>query len=635
MPGGSGEWGHLMSDVHDRAVPDGERVWPVDPVDLALDGSTARRSTPGDWLPQPFCLDAGRRILLAQLQFSDWVLRRVEKVQFERERSVTREISIDFAVRPDAPVFVTRGDASKEMYLVPLTMMRRRTLVNLALNDEDKNRIPMLGLRFTQQLDEAVMLAAAEATAPGLGRSEQVIEFVQEAVAGTAKQVDDALKLFREEVCAPPHICQLRGRTMFAAMLDRLEQSFTFYVLLDKTKGTHRVLTLSFEEPTDWTLQRAALDDIPGGVRYRPLQKVARGKRLRILGLAQLGLTPTRMRFQVPAAENTASYHFEAAAPLGVRIVRASLVAGRPNEPSRHISIDHVVGHAPNVGLHAVEIPNGSLCRVQLDLRVPSGGWLTTLVMSCVFIMFVLGFVAWFWGLKTEPLGQLTSPEASSNNNNYQFTNVILLLVTASASAATLVAQREFHGLAAAMVTHLRAVGVLSLSLPIVAAAILVYAGLAPSESAQRLLKVSLPLIFALSVALVVLTATAWSLSFRAERNTVAEASPWDMTVKSGEGNRVSRRSDVPDNFSEAIRALGFDSPAIGIQSAESWHRAYTWNDGRQKKAVEALSGHSGPGSPEAPALGDRHRLWTCASSSPCPVHDPGFRSNGAVVKGR
>ena len=40
----------------------------------------------------------------AELEFSEWVLRRVEKVQFEQDRSVSRRISIELTVRPAGAV---------------------------------------------------------------------------------------------------------------------------------------------------------------------------------------------------------------------------------------------------------------------------------------------------------------------------------------------------------------------------------------------------------------------------------------------------------------------------------------------------------------------------------------------------
>ena len=51
-----------------------------------------------------FCDECGRRLARACIHWSDWVLRRTEKVRFSDDRCVSRLISIDFLVREDAPV---------------------------------------------------------------------------------------------------------------------------------------------------------------------------------------------------------------------------------------------------------------------------------------------------------------------------------------------------------------------------------------------------------------------------------------------------------------------------------------------------------------------------------------------------
>src|ERR687889_476807 len=112
--------------------------WVLDPTKLALDASKIRREAVPPKPPSAFCLEVGRRLLLAELEFSDWVLRRVEKVEFQQDRSVLRRIAIDLRVRDDAPVFVDPDDPSAcEYWLVPISMMRRRAPVNLDLRGEE------------------------------------------------------------------------------------------------------------------------------------------------------------------------------------------------------------------------------------------------------------------------------------------------------------------------------------------------------------------------------------------------------------------------------------------------------------------------------------------------------------------
>ena len=99
-----------------------------------------------------FCAEVGRRLLLSEYLFHEWVLRRVEKVAFANERRISRHISVELRVPKEAPVIV--DDNGGLHWLIPVSVMRRRTLVNLDLRDEENRSVTMLGLRFTQRLDE-------------------------------------------------------------------------------------------------------------------------------------------------------------------------------------------------------------------------------------------------------------------------------------------------------------------------------------------------------------------------------------------------------------------------------------------------------------------------------------------------
>jgi hypothetical protein len=566
----------MMTTTDDlSAIPDDDHlVWVQDPVELALQASSdSRRDT---WeRPEIYpCVELGRRLLLAQLEFSDWVLRRVECVRFERDRSVSRTISVEIVVRADAPVFLTAN--GRRVYLVPLSIMRRRTLVNFNI-EEGGTRLPMLGLRLTQQLDASMLTAAAATASSTLADHERVKKFIAKVAAGTADVVDDQIESFSRPRSA--HLKLLAQNALFSEFLHRLHRNFSLYVCLDVAQGRHRILNLSFEEPTYWQLQKSKLTrGGKGELIYEPGEKVFAPVRFWWYMTSKLGLRPTRFRFQIPAAENAASYHFEAMAPPGVRIVKASLLAGRPHEPDRHVSADRIVSHKPTVGLHAVEIPNNSLCRVQLDLRVPSRGWLTQLVTSCGLILAVLAALVLNW------------PSDLRWTEN-QITNVIVILVAASAATATLVAQREFHGLGAFMVTWLRAIGVISLLLPILAAGYLVYEITTPqlSPEAERDIYRVMWLLCLAALILFVIPSCALVLSWYDDRVRSERASPWDMTAprKTKKGSAVARqRSEVLENYCDAMKKLKFDSPAIALQSAEGWHDKYSWTDAKQEAAV-------------------------------------------------
>jgi hypothetical protein len=116
----------------------------------AADSAEVESGRPPAW-PDALCQEMGRLLLLALLEMSHRVLRRVEKVSFERDRSVTQGIDIDLKVRPDPPVWVAPD--GEEFWLVPLAVVRRRTLVNLSVHDETGHVLTAPSLRLTQQLD--------------------------------------------------------------------------------------------------------------------------------------------------------------------------------------------------------------------------------------------------------------------------------------------------------------------------------------------------------------------------------------------------------------------------------------------------------------------------------------------------
>ncbi|HST83788.1 MAG TPA: hypothetical protein VLL08_18790 [Kineosporiaceae bacterium] len=589
--------------------------WRFEPTDLAFEASTAMSISK----PDALCPEIGRCLLLAQLQFSSWVLRRVEKVSFERERAVSRQQTIEFMIREDAPVFEGKDES---YWLVPLSIMRRRTLVNLDLHDEQGTSISLPGLRLNQQLDESVLMAAAavggpESVLPGTpGRA-----FIQAVVTGTKKEVMNALQAF-EQPKSTDGLEKLRENPLFTETLYRLRRNFTLYLFLPVDRKRHRLLRMSFEEPTAWRYQAAALEstaEMPAELLRRPgpadikrdpetvnVHRYQPGFRVSWWHgfCSAIGLTTTRIRFQVPSAEHAASYHFEVKAPLGLRIVRASLVAGRPNNPLRHVSSDVWEGHSATVGLHATEIPYGSLCRAQVELRLPTGGWLTTLAVSCWLIFAVLVSVAFHWYNDTAAVWDQS-----------QTTNVCVLLISTSAGVATLIAQREFGGLAARLLVWMRGLGLVAISLPIVMAAFLTYSGSAKPDRRMHGQEVSSYVtaiaagVIALFVSIVWILAKAdeWRVDTAERQNLPRHGegparrsgirgkvaarvvdSPWDMTRDSRKA--ADANPDTEMDFRLALAASDFDKASIGIRSAEGWHEWYATTDENHQADLDALS---------------------------------------------
>jgi hypothetical protein len=92
-------------------------------------------------------------------------------LDLESLRSVLLETG-HFNVREDAPLIIDKvGDRFR---IVPVSLMRRRTLVNMRITDEAGHVLPTPGIRLTQQLDESILLAVTVSVAPELAAQEDV-----------------------------------------------------------------------------------------------------------------------------------------------------------------------------------------------------------------------------------------------------------------------------------------------------------------------------------------------------------------------------------------------------------------------------------------------------------------------------
>ncbi len=580
--------------------------WRASPAQLALQ---ARQERPDGRKesPRPFCAEVGRRMLLAQATFDQWVLRRVERVTFQGDRSVLREIAVDLRVPDDAPVFV---DEDRKYWLVPIAVMWRRTLVDFHMTDEDDRPLSLPGLRLTQQLDQAILLAAAAAAEVLPGGEEtqdaDVTTFIENLVAGTREEVSACWEDFTTAERGST-LAGLRDSTTFFPVARGMRSAFTLYAFLDVDKGRDRLIRMSFVEPIRWPYQRSTLtpeDDGSGRQvpRYRTRQHMPWYWRLTRLS-AVFGLAPTRLRFQVPTAERGASYHFEMVAPEGGRIGQATLIAGRPNEKTRNFTEDHVEHDTLHVGLHAVEVPPGSQCRAQVELRVQSAGWLAVMALSALAITAVLGSV-------------LFHLETQDGQGQEQYNNVIVLLVATAAAAATFVAHREFGGVAARLVAGVRAAAAVCMALPVVAAGFLAYTQQQPTEPPEERTATALLWLSVSAGGITLYLAVVWFLSWWVEH---AERirSPWDMTEYDAAADDSKRRHQNPSESLEgALERHRFLKLAIGLGSSEAWHEWYDVTEQRQKQVKEALEGMLEPRAGRVP--------FQCADPTRCPGKDSG-----------
>jgi hypothetical protein len=516
------------------------------------------------WRSTFACRECGLRTLIVLMNSAKWVMRRVERVSFRDDRTVVRRVSMDFAIPGQAPRYRVPGGGM--VCLLPLTVMRRKTLVNFGLTDANGQALSLVSLRHNQALTEQMILALAEVT-PGVRPTAEIEEFANAIAFGSQARLTAAFDAAHRNH-AGPDVRRLLEDRGAERLLRRLANNFLLLVTVDVDGPLRRIVRFEYDEPLTLTYKKSGYDsDLK---EYRAESRPLAGWHPRRLA-ASLGLIPTVIRFPTPAAENTTSYHFEVEAPPGVVIQSASMVAGRPNEHCPP-SWDHVAGGLPVVGLHVVDVPNGSMSRVQVALRLSRRGWLTTTVLAALTTTALLFAVALF----RSPSGSTTSDVATA-------------LLTITAAVVVFVAKPPEHQMASRLVTTVRlAAGVSTVLLLTIGAAVsfgwrhgAFFYGVA-----------------GVAALCTVLLLVAYALA----RPRHDRISPWEQ----GLGVDVTRRPR-PWVFAElesARRKFGFHRPAVMVESSEGDHReAFHWTRGVEEDLDRRLS-----------AALPRHSSWLAIS---------------------
>jgi hypothetical protein len=492
------------------------------------------------------CRECGLRLLGLVLSSAAWVHRRVESVSFRDHRTVRRRVSVDFSV-PEVAPFLTINRT--DYRLVPITIMRRKSLINFDLRDEADRSVPLLGLRqnqaITLSLAEACACAVLEIAQP----TDELTQFLNEIVSGTQEKM---LRAYNEAKGpdAPRMVADLVGDPRFERLLDRLTEDFVLFALVPNDEPARRVLKFRYDEPLSRQYRAAKSGDNdyrgnPGAVPWWSPQPL----------LAALGWRPTRIRFPTPAAENARSYHFEAHAPDGIEIVSAQILAGRPDgrEPSENkLSVDVVTGRLSTVDLHVVDVERGSLSRAQVDLRVALDSWLILAVASA---WLTVGAVAW----AANRLGRLAGPDSAL----FDGAAASALFITFAAAMAVIVWRPPEHRMAMRLMSVVGLVPYTSSLILLVAAALFVF------ESGPHLRVLMLLLEVPAVLVAAILTATAVRTASQACR--IRVLSPWEQGrfVDEMEGAR-HEHTERCKTFASAAEYLNFCTPAIKVASAES-----------------------------------------------------------------
>src|SRR3954470_17490755 len=106
--------------------------------------------SPSAWDELSNCDRCGIKLLRLFRYSADWVVRRVENGSCVDDSTVRRFVSVDYEPPGDALTF--RCPDGEAVRLLPLAILRRKSLVNFDFRDHDGTALPLIGLRQNQAL---------------------------------------------------------------------------------------------------------------------------------------------------------------------------------------------------------------------------------------------------------------------------------------------------------------------------------------------------------------------------------------------------------------------------------------------------------------------------------------------------
>ncbi|MGH9215753.1 MAG: hypothetical protein ACRDZS_05820, partial [Acidimicrobiales bacterium] len=322
-------------------------LWPRQALEVALEGEVAGLQT--------------MRLLLVQ---PDWVHRRVDALEYRDSTTFRRRQSVHFTV-PDAAPELTIGQTTAR--LIPLTTLRKETLVNFDCRDESGSALPVL----TRGQQGLLMVRAMTGWAEGILGAPLAPDVVADIeTLLTTSAVDGHAARERMHVGdADAQRAALRADGLFPLMLDQFTDQFLLATLVHEPPGTQRIVKFSYEEP--------------GDLAPEPWPRAP---------LAALCWIPRQAASAAESLFSTESYHFEADMPAGVDVPVASLWVGSTEHDMACVDID-TGGHL-RIALRATGFERG-VAEVRWSLRPARRGWLRTAWIATALSALTLTVGAW------------------------------------------------------------------------------------------------------------------------------------------------------------------------------------------------------------------------------------------------
>jgi hypothetical protein len=258
----------------------------------------------------PDALD-GALLLYMQFHDSDWIHRRVDRVEFMSDSLYRHYVSVDFDVQDAAVVKSgTAAPKANSRLLVPLGLMAKRPLTGFDLRDESGTSRPLLTSRETGEAAyQALLHLSTIIVGPTLSGSTQAL--LRQVASQPPEKARNALGTwFPAAHHTLPHrseAAQLMADPAFKLVINELVDNFVALTPV-KLDAPRQLVKYSYVSELPWDKPRLAD---------------------RVFG------TSARFAFPVLAAGSGYSYHFEVVAPEGLDLRRLSLseAVGEPLRP--------------------------------------------------------------------------------------------------------------------------------------------------------------------------------------------------------------------------------------------------------------------------------------------------------------
>jgi hypothetical protein len=348
-----------------------------------------------------------------------------------------RWCSIDLTVPKQAPQ-IGPGD----VYLIPLTLLRKAPLHHLDVNSEDGSSLPVLTANQNGRLAAAMLQQLAEA-ALGHSPSDQLAADLAEMASATTHPAMAAYSRVTSPSATAPDKDQrerLAARSPVRTLTHALAENFVLWAVLTAECEARRVLKFSYD-------QRLALITRDLGFRRR--------------ASTSFGWRPTPFAISTPAAVDGASYHLEVEAPDGAEVSRVEVTINEAGlQPPRSVN---VAGGAPCVHAYVGPVPRGARVSARISLRASRRGWLESSFFASWLTVIVLSIAA-------ARADQITSGGTGGHPDI-----ATTLLLTLTGVFATVLLHRDEHAMTTKMLRYLRWAAAISALLPYFAALVLVF----------------------------------------------------------------------------------------------------------------------------------------------------------------